>query len=71
MKPTPQEGQIWRDTDRRYEGRRFVRIDKIEQRGLWRVARISSRLEGEDWKTVSRFIRLDRIPKRYRFVKEK
>lgn len=71
MKADVKVGQIWRDPDRRYdEERRFIRVEAIEQRGLWRICRISSRFGDGEFKPVSRFIRLDRLPKRYRLVKD-
>lgn len=58
-------GQVWLDTDRKYRPRRFIRIEQIEQRGLWRIARIVARQGTEPWHAVTRFIRLDRIAKRF------
>lgn len=70
LKPDVKVGQVWRDRDRRY-GERFIRIDRIEQRGLWRIARVSSRYTtcGEFIPTT-RFVRLDRIPKNFRLMKD-
>lgn len=59
-------GQVWNDQDRKYRPRRQVRIERIETRGLWRVARISARQGDEPWRLVTRFIRIDRLPKRFK-----
>lgn len=59
------EGQVWRDNDRKFRPARFIRIDTIERRGLWRIARISSRQGDAPWRPTTRFIRLERIPKRF------
>lgn len=68
MKIEVKVGQVWRDTDIR-NARRLVRVDAIEQRGLWRIARISSSIDhGVSWKRVTRFIRIDRLPKRYKLM---
>lgn len=67
MKVEVAVGQVWRDIDRRYKNR-LVHVDALEQRGLWRIARISSSVDGVNWKRVTRFIRVDRLPKRYRLV---
>lgn len=57
--------QIWLDRDRKYRPPRQVRIERIERRGLFRVAKISARQGDEPWHPVIRFIRLDRLPKRF------
>lgn len=64
-------GQVWLDTDRKYRPRRFIRIEQIEQRGLWRVARIIARQGNDPWHAVTRFIRLDRIPRRFQLQDQK
>lgn len=63
-------GQVWRDGDLRHEGQRFIRVDAIERKGLLRIARTSSRYGDGPWTKVTRFIRLDRIVKRFRLMKE-